>query len=499
MASQSRIRLPYALRDGRLVHISEVVGGRSCNCTCPSCGESLIARKGQEKVHHFAHEASECTHGLQTAMHLAAKEILDEERRMWLPALRIERTGDGPHGPVIVKREIGRDQMVVLEDVVLERKLDQVIPDLSVRIKGKPLLIEIAVTHFVDTEKLARIRAMGLPVLEVDLSGLDRSAAIDVIREAVIFGEQCKSWLYTPKAEGVDSELEHALQQEIERQKQKHEQRMMKYLEAQKQKKLATVARKRATRRQQLGPELNQLLEFAKPDFQAELRRHYADDARRTDAWQWVEERLGITFDQIPAHLDVSVADEMAFTVDRRVWQSAIFTAFIFNKPRFNKPFEITDVITWCFGSRLIHGFIYSLFCSAWILTEAERELFPDPSVAIRAFLYSLSDGDFLISLGNVKKFGPEAFRVIHRSLEALLTISSADVTHHSNTPVRVSNRVQNPAKVLRLAEEIKVRGADYYICRLCRVPFVYPKGIPHNEIICLGCGSHDIEEDRST
>ena len=35
-----------ALKEGKLVYIDDVERGLKCGCTCPACGEALIARKG---------------------------------------------------------------------------------------------------------------------------------------------------------------------------------------------------------------------------------------------------------------------------------------------------------------------------------------------------------------------------------------------------------------------------------------------------------------------
>lgn len=36
-----------------LVHVSEVVRGLACECTCFECGEIVLAKKGEIKEHHF--------------------------------------------------------------------------------------------------------------------------------------------------------------------------------------------------------------------------------------------------------------------------------------------------------------------------------------------------------------------------------------------------------------------------------------------------------------
>ena len=54
------VKIPFARsRDlGRLCEISEVPSGRRCNCVCPSCGQSVIARQGEKNEWHFGHDST---------------------------------------------------------------------------------------------------------------------------------------------------------------------------------------------------------------------------------------------------------------------------------------------------------------------------------------------------------------------------------------------------------------------------------------------------------
>ena len=42
-----RNQLIYAIKDGVATSIENVESGLKCGCICPSCGEPLVARKGQ--------------------------------------------------------------------------------------------------------------------------------------------------------------------------------------------------------------------------------------------------------------------------------------------------------------------------------------------------------------------------------------------------------------------------------------------------------------------
>lgn len=45
---------------GDLLHISEAARGEACSCYCPFCDRALAAKKGNVKVHHFAHIGQTC-------------------------------------------------------------------------------------------------------------------------------------------------------------------------------------------------------------------------------------------------------------------------------------------------------------------------------------------------------------------------------------------------------------------------------------------------------
>jgi len=167
------IKLPFGLQDGKLVDISSVKSGLACNCICPSCEQRLVAKKGEFNQHHFAHHNTiECEGAVETALHIYAKNILDKHKRMVLPPVYLNNSD----------KLIFPATEVTFEKIVLEKRLNQIIPDLIVFIKGKPLLIEIAVTHFVDKFKESKIFELGYSVIEIDVKGL-LNAAYDRIFE----------------------------------------------------------------------------------------------------------------------------------------------------------------------------------------------------------------------------------------------------------------------------------------------------------------------------
>lgn len=74
---------------GALVHVDDVANGAACACTCPSCGQPLVAKNGGcVLIHHFAHQKGTCKWAAEAAVILIALSILQESR-----AMRVEGAG----------------------------------------------------------------------------------------------------------------------------------------------------------------------------------------------------------------------------------------------------------------------------------------------------------------------------------------------------------------------------------------------------------------------
>jgi hypothetical protein len=86
MASRSVVEIPYALRAGAIVHVSEVARGLDCGCVCALCGDAVIARKDAHREHHFAHfRDSDCSGAAESLLHRLAKELLSIAKALALP------------------------------------------------------------------------------------------------------------------------------------------------------------------------------------------------------------------------------------------------------------------------------------------------------------------------------------------------------------------------------------------------------------------------------
>ena len=167
---EGMILVAKGIVDGSPRHISQVTNGAACGCVCFGCGRRLIARNGGNRVvraHSFAHRPEDmvvdCTSSGETALHIRAKEIIARHCRVTLPETSVLDL-DGKRLVVSPVRSID------LTDVHLETAEGEVIPDVVATMpNGRRLFIEIANTHPCPPEKIEKLDAMGVDVLEISV------------------------------------------------------------------------------------------------------------------------------------------------------------------------------------------------------------------------------------------------------------------------------------------------------------------------------------------
>ena len=72
--------IPFALdAAGAWRDVDEVPRGLACACFCPACKGKVVARQGDQRIHHFAHsDRKECRHALESSLFGMAISILSE-------------------------------------------------------------------------------------------------------------------------------------------------------------------------------------------------------------------------------------------------------------------------------------------------------------------------------------------------------------------------------------------------------------------------------------
>lgn len=187
------------VKDGRCVGIEDVPSGLACGCVCAACGQPLVARKGSVRAHHFSHAAgNDCHTTGETALHLAAKQILQDRSELWLPdfkgSLTEWCTESLQWSPMWDKLRgwatgtIFEARKVTADSVRVEATLGDIRPDIVFAYKQRQLLVEVRVSHEVDEKKRRRLRAKKLACVEIDLSKTPRDIALSELAEMVVGG-----------------------------------------------------------------------------------------------------------------------------------------------------------------------------------------------------------------------------------------------------------------------------------------------------------------------
>lgn len=184
--------LTYAVgAKGHLVHVDDVPNGEACGCTCPECRSKLIAKnKGQHNQHHFAHVGgSDCVGAVESALHLMAKEILSEGKKIMLPRYPLQVGG------------VRLFQSVDVESYYKELSLR---PDCVGDTAGQKLWVEFKRSHEVDTDKAAKIKSAKIECVEIDINKcpLDPLKMKEFLEES----SENRQWIYFKGQESLKSE-----------------------------------------------------------------------------------------------------------------------------------------------------------------------------------------------------------------------------------------------------------------------------------------------------
>lgn len=180
----TNIRQTFALNnEGVITYIGEVERGLNCNCTCPSCNANLIAKQGPVRDWHFAHSAQHnCINGAESALHLAAKQVVLSSSKILLPS------------------DEGSPKYLFIDSAELEMSWDtdygRMVPDVTITSGEEIYFIEIIVTHAIDEQKREKISSLDVPTLLVYLDpSMMAEWSWPGLKEHIIDGPINRQWL----------------------------------------------------------------------------------------------------------------------------------------------------------------------------------------------------------------------------------------------------------------------------------------------------------------
>lgn len=212
-------RLKYGLdkntRKSRF--INEVEKGLPCNCICPICEQELVAKKGNVRVHHFAHHngADECKGARMSMLHRLAQEVIQEDCKVLLPAYKGKYIQH--NAKLQVFDEVTLEQLCV--DEVSRRRPDCIG---KIQNEGIEIWVEIFCTNPINEERRKDIIRLKQYCIEIDLSDLLGSEYTkESVRERLLNKSDDRKWICHPIWDKEEDDREEANRKKIEEEKRK--------------------------------------------------------------------------------------------------------------------------------------------------------------------------------------------------------------------------------------------------------------------------------------
>ena len=375
----------FALKEesNRVVHISEMVEkdrGKACECICLCCGRPLVAKLGRgKKAAHFAHLAEEgrttCSADAanESGLHKIAKEIVCASEYIWLPQVTISEQNDPDRNMEDCNQQkpllLGEKFKLRYQNARTEVPFGGFKPDVCIFRERKNILIEIAVTHYVDTEKYSRIKMAQMPTVEINIADFikdykaEETESIsdfeEKLKDALIESVENKIWIYHPSEnEGIQKlcERNRGLEKEFQ-------QNRIKTLKAQEE-------QKRREEQQEIWIQKQQRLR-EQVDF--EVERLHTDEPYYLNCKAKIKgvdttvldciNRLGFkTMDEIPFFLNIPVFGEVVFNCDRRIWQTILFEK-VFYQWQYD---DVNSARIYCYFAGCQKGLLNQKFVYIW-------------------------------------------------------------------------------------------------------------------------------------
>ena len=327
-------RVPFGIgRDGRLVDAASTDRGLACDCICPGCRTTLVANQGLVRVPYFSHYSNvDCTAGAETAIHLAAKQVLIDRLQILLPPLRVQICRKDPkYGIFSSSRNLSSSLLHSFQSASPEISLGDIRPDvLAVNHDGTNIALEIRVTHAVDALKAARLRSLDLACIEIDLRSLigTELSMRDLERE-VIESTSNKQWIFHPQIPLIEASL---LSEFDAWQASKQDS-----FEVAKERKAEEIA----------APKTNSAAVIRRTERVTSENYVYSllPDAEKLAQ---IRATLGLVGLRWPSHLAVGLrADMSAIPAPKNLWQGAIFARFIYRVGQNRELPEIRNLTYW--------------------------------------------------------------------------------------------------------------------------------------------------------
>lgn len=155
----------------------------------------------------------------ETLLHREVKAILERERRIRVPGLKVKAEWQRANGFTDERTWSSPDVELRLSSVKLEVHLGHSVPDVVASWVEEDgwsysMLIEVTVTNTITEERVERLSSLGWPVLEIDISRMGGVVTRDELTCLVLDEIAGKRWLHHPVIEEEHIHLVALMQQE---------------------------------------------------------------------------------------------------------------------------------------------------------------------------------------------------------------------------------------------------------------------------------------------
>lgn len=211
---ENLIPFGYQIETDRYLDVNDVERGDRCGCICPSCKTPLVARKGDERIWHFAHKSrktfecteTKCEYSVYVSVRMMARQIIGDKLEIKLP----EYIGTAFKQLVGSKSfTVAKEQIVTLENVCVEHTYNTISVDIQGDIRGIPFVIYFTHPGRESPALLASVSGERCGIVEIDL-GIIANKLFGIAKKTnrsfqeilgdFLYGDlSSKRWLYHPR------------------------------------------------------------------------------------------------------------------------------------------------------------------------------------------------------------------------------------------------------------------------------------------------------------
>ena len=125
---------------------------------------------------------------------MLAKEIIKNTKKIQIPAVYMG----------LNNIELSEECTINIDKVELEKRINDIIPDIVLYAGGNILLVEVFVTHKLDSSKIDKIKKYKYSTIQIDLSHVERHISKKELEEILLNTSKHKSWVYNKYKENKE-------------------------------------------------------------------------------------------------------------------------------------------------------------------------------------------------------------------------------------------------------------------------------------------------------